>query len=202
MNPAHWPHLLAGADSDGDPQAVTEAVVGILIAIFILVALARWMRIVPVGHAGIVERFGTYKRTLAPGLGFVVPLIDRVSMIDIREQVLSPPAAPIITHDNHVVLFEFVLYYQITHPRAATYEVGGIDGALEQLAVTTLRNVVGGMDLERALTSREAINADLRSTVDETSRTWGVRVPDHPQRSTRAGEINSSAYSRNRVRGS
>ncbi|MBX6371760.1 MAG: SPFH/Band 7/PHB domain protein, partial [Acidothermus sp.] len=149
----------------------------IIIAIFVLIVLSRTVRIVPQARAGIVERLGRYHRTLTPGLNIVVPFIDRVRpLIDMREQVVSFPPQPVITEDNLVVGIDTVLYFQVTDAKAATYEIANYIQAIEQLTVTTLRNVIGGMDLEKTLTSREEINAQLRGVLDEATGKWGIRV--------------------------
>lgn len=148
-----------------------------LLAVFVLVTLAKSVRIVPQARAGIVERLGRYQRTLDPGLTIVVPFIDRVlPLIDLREQVVSFPPQPVITQDNLVVSIDTVIYYQVTDPKAATYEIANYIQGIEQLTVTTLRNVIGGMDLESTLTSREQINTALRSVLDEATGKWGIRV--------------------------
>ncbi|HEY9408285.1 MAG TPA: SPFH domain-containing protein [Jiangellaceae bacterium] len=148
-----------------------------LLAVFVLVTLAKSVRIVPQARAGIVERLGRYQRTLDPGLTVVVPFIDRVlPLIDLREQVVSFPPQPVITQDNLVVSIDTVIYYQVTDPKAATYEIANYIQGIEQLTVTTLRNVIGGMDLERTLTSREEINNALRGVLDEATGKWGIRV--------------------------
>ncbi|AYY12982.1 SPFH/Band 7/PHB domain protein [Actinobacteria bacterium YIM 96077] len=148
-----------------------------LLAVFVLVALAKAVRIVPQARAGIVERLGRYQRTLSPGLAVVVPFIDRVlPMVDLREQVVSFPPQPVITQDNLVVSIDTVVYYQVTDPKAATYEIANYIQGIEQLSVTTLRNVIGGMDLERTLTSREEINSALRGVLDDATGKWGIRV--------------------------
>src|SRR5690606_31584375 len=112
-----------------------------------------------------------------PGLNLVVPFIDRIKdMIDLREQVVSFPPQPVITSDNLVVSIDTVVYFQVTNPKAATYEIANFLTGVEQLTITTLRNVVGGMDLERTLTSREEINTALRGVLDEATGKWGIRV--------------------------
>ena len=122
--------------------------------------LAKTVRIVPQARAGIVERFGKYKETLPAGLNIVMPFIDKVRyLIDLREQVVSFPPQPVITEDNLVVSIDTVIYFQVTDPVAATYEIANYIQAVEQLTMTTLRNIVGGMDLEQTLTSREEINS-------------------------------------------
>ena len=152
----------------------------ILLIVFVaLVAavVARSVRIVPQAKAGIVERFGRYHRTLNAGLNMVVPFIDRLlPLIDLREQVVSFPPQPVITKDNLVVSIDTVIYFQVTNPKAATFEVANYITAVEQLTVTTLRNVVGGMDLETTLTSRDQINHELRRELDEATGKWGLRV--------------------------
>jgi regulator of protease activity HflC (stomatin/prohibitin superfamily) len=154
-----------------------EVVVLIIVAVFILLVIGRTVRIVPQARAGIVERFGRYNKTLLPGLNVVVPFVDRLRpLIDLREQVVSFPSQPVITEDNLVVGIDTVLYFQVTDPKAATYEIANYIQGVEQLTVTTLRNVVGGMDLEHTLTSREEINGHLRGVLDEATGKWGLRV--------------------------
>src|ERR1700744_139905 len=158
----------------GTVIAVVLLVLVIGLAIF---AVARAVRIVPQARAGIVERFGRYPRTLYAGLNLVVPFIDRLRpLIDLREQVVSFPPQPVITGDNLVVGIDTVIYFQVTDAKAATYEIANYVAAVEQLTVTTLRNVVGGMDLETTLTSRDKINSDLRKELDEATGRWGLRV--------------------------
>jgi regulator of protease activity HflC (stomatin/prohibitin superfamily) len=146
-------------------------------AIVVLVALSRAIRIVPQARAYVIERLGSYNRTLSGGFNTIVPIVDRVrSRIDLREQVVSFTPQPVITEDNLVVHIDTVLYFQVTDPRAATYEIANYILGIEQLTVTTLRNVIGGMDLERTLTSREEINGQLRGVLDEATGKWGIRV--------------------------
>ncbi|HEX6578934.1 MAG TPA: SPFH domain-containing protein [Jiangellaceae bacterium] len=160
-----------------DVGSTVVLVVVFLLAVFVLVTLAKSVRIVPQARAGIVERLGRYNRTLDPGLTVVVPFVDRVlPLIDLREQVVSFPPQPVITQDNLVVSIDTVIYYQVTDPKAATYEIANYIQGIEQLTVTTLRNVIGGMDLERTLTSREEINNALRGVLDEATGKWGIRV--------------------------
>ena len=146
----------------------------VVLVILIVVAVVRSVRIVPQATAGIVERFGWYHRTLQAGLNMVTPFVDRLRpLIDLREQVVSFPPQPVITRDNLVVSIDTVIYFQVTDARAATYEVANYITAVEQLTVTTLRNVVGGMELEHALTSRDQINSELRKELDEATGKWG-----------------------------
>jgi len=152
-------------------------VAGLLIALFAVFTVTRAVRIVPQARARNVERLGRYTRTLTPGLNFVIPFIDRVyPALDLREQVVSFKPQPVITEDNLVVEIDTVLYFQVTDPRAAAYEIASFLQAVEQLTVTTLRNVVGSMDLESTLTSRDTINSQLRGVLDEATGKWGIRV--------------------------
>ena len=147
------------------------------VAFLVLVTIARTIRIVPQARAGVVERLGRYSRTLNPGLTIVVPFVDRIrEMIDMREQVVSFQPQPVITEDNLVVSIDTVIYFQVTEPKAATYEIANYIQAIEQLTVTTLRNVIGGMQLEETLTSRDQINTQLRGVLDEATGKWGIRV--------------------------
>ncbi|WP_214110248.1 SPFH domain-containing protein [Acrocarpospora catenulata] len=149
----------------------------IVVVLFAVLTVFRTLRIVPQARAANVERLGRYHRTLEPGLNFVIPYIDRVRpLIDLREQVVSFKPQPVITEDNLVVDIDTVLYFQVTDPRAASYEIANFIQGVEQLTVTTLRNVVGGMDLEKTLTSRDTINSQLRGVLDEATGKWGIRV--------------------------
>ena len=152
----------------------------IVIAVLVVVALtfaARAIRVIPQARAGVLERLGRYNRTLDPGLTLVMPFVDRVRpLIDLREQVVNFSPQPVITQDNVVVAIETVLYFTITDPRAATYEIASPLQAIEQLTVTTLRNVIGGITLEDSLTSRENVNTQLRGVLDEATGKWGIRI--------------------------
>src|SRR4051812_49166526 len=149
----------------------------VVLAIFVFIVAASGVRIVPQARAGIVERLGRYSRTLDPGLTLIVPFIARVKpLIDLREQVVSFPPQPVITEDNLVVGIDTVIYFTVTDPRAATYEIANPLQAIEQLTVTTLRNVIGGLTLEDTLTSRDNINSQLRLVLDEATGKWGIRV--------------------------
>jgi regulator of protease activity HflC (stomatin/prohibitin superfamily) len=152
-------------------------IVLLVVAALVLLTLARTIRIVPQARAGVVERLGRYSRTLTPGLTIVVPFVDRIrDMIDLREQVVSFDPQPVITEDNLVVNIDTVIYFQVTDPRSATYEIANYIQGIEQLTVTTLRNVIGGLDLEATLTSRDQINGQLRGVLDEATGKWGIRV--------------------------
>jgi regulator of protease activity HflC (stomatin/prohibitin superfamily) len=149
----------------------------ILLVIIVITTILRAVRQVPQQRNDVVERLGRYHRTLDPGLRFLVPFIDRVrTKVDLREQVVSFPPQPVITSDNLVVSIDTVLYFKVVDPVKATYEIANFLQAIEQLTVTTLRNVIGSMDLERALTSREEVNRHLSVVLDETTGRWGVKV--------------------------
>jgi regulator of protease activity HflC (stomatin/prohibitin superfamily) len=148
-----------------------------IVAVIVLLVLARTVRIIPQARAAVVERLGRYSRTLSPGLALVVPFVDRIRpMIDLREQVVSFPPQPVITEDNLVVNIDSVIYFQVTDPKSASYEIANYIQAIEQLTVTTLRNVIGGLALEKTLTSRDEINDRLRGVLDEATGKWGIRV--------------------------
>jgi regulator of protease activity HflC (stomatin/prohibitin superfamily) len=152
----------------------------IVVAVLVVVALfvaSRSIRVIPQARAGVLERLGRYSRTLEPGLNLLVPFIERVRpLVDLREQVVNFRPQPVITQDNVVVSIETVLYFTITDARSATYEIANPLQAIEQLTVTTLRNVIGGITLEQTLTSRENVNSELRGVLDEATGKWGIRI--------------------------
>jgi regulator of protease activity HflC (stomatin/prohibitin superfamily) len=157
----------------GDIAAIVAAVIVILVAMVTL----RSVRIVPQARARNVERLGRYRKTLEPGMNVIIPFIDRVKpLIDLREQVVSFLGQPVITEDNLVVKIDTVLFFQVTDPRAADYEIVNYIQAIEQLTATMLRSVIGSMDLEVTLTSRDKINTMLRGVLDDASGKWGIRV--------------------------
>ncbi len=163
--------------NDLSPGTVVLYLVLFLLLIFVVVVLVKAVRIVPQAAALIIERLGRYSRTLDPGLHLLVPFIDRVRAgVDLREQVVSFPPQPVITSDNLVVSIDTVIYFQVTDPKSAVYEIANYITAIEQLTVTTLRNVIGSMDLEQTLTSRDQINGQLRGVLDEATGRWGIRV--------------------------
>ena len=156
---------------------VAALVVLLLLVIFVLLTVSRAVRIVPQATSVIVERLGRYSRTLSPGLHFLVPFVDRPrAVVDLREQVVSFPPQPVITSDNLVVHIDTVIYFQPTDPKSAVYEIANYIVGIEQLTVTTLRNVIGSLDLEQTLTSRDNINAQLRGVLDDATGRWGIRV--------------------------
>ena len=152
-------------------------IVLIVVAVVVGIILARAVRIVPQARTGVIERLGKYQRTQGAGLTLMVPFIDRMlPLMDMREQVVSFPPQPVITEDNLVVSIDTVVYFQVTDAKTATYGIANYIHAVEQLTTTTLRNVVGGMNLEEALTSRDSINNQLRGVLDEATGKWGLRV--------------------------
>src|SRR5258708_24456186 len=151
-------------------------IVIIVVVVFVLLLAARTIRVIPQAKAGVVERLGRYSRTLEPGLALVTPFIDRVRpLVDLREQVVNFRPQSVITEDNVVVGIETVLYFTITDPRSATYEIANPLQAIEQLTVTTLRNVIGGLTLEAPLTARENVHTQLRVGPDEAHGQGGIR---------------------------
>lgn len=152
-------------------------VIAAIIALVVIIIIAKSVRIVPQTQAWLVERLGRYSRTFDAGLHLLIPFVDRVrAQVDLREQVVSFPPQPVITSDNLVVSIDTVIYFQVTDPKSAVYEIANYIIGIEQLTVTTLRNVVGSMDLEQTLTSRDQINGQLRGVLDEATGRWGVRV--------------------------
>ena len=167
----------ASSTADLTVGTVAGYVVLALFVLFVFVTIVRSVRIVPQATALVIERLGRYSRTLEPGLHLLIPFVDRVrSGVDLREQVVSFAPQPVITSDNLVVSIDTVLYFQITDPKSAVYEIANYLFGIEQITVTTLRNVIGSMDLEQTLTSRDQINGQLRGVLDEATGRWGIRV--------------------------
>jgi regulator of protease activity HflC (stomatin/prohibitin superfamily) len=159
------------------PDGIISLIVLLLLAAFVIIVLVRTVRVVPQQTALIIERLGRYSRTLEGGLHILVPFVDLVrANIDLREQVVSFPPQPVITSDNLVVSIDTVIYYQVIDPKSAVYEIANFIQGIEQLTVTTLRNVIGSLDLEQTLTSRDQINGQLRGVLDEATGKWGIRV--------------------------
>ncbi|HWG12656.1 MAG TPA: SPFH domain-containing protein [Streptosporangiaceae bacterium] len=158
-------------------MAIADLLIGIVVVVLLILVVVRSVRVVPQARARNVERFGRYRKTLEPGMNFIIPFVDRVKpAIDLREQVVSFKGQPVITEDNLVVLIDTVLFFQVTDPRAADYEIVDYIGAIEQITATMLRSVIGSMDLEESLTSRDKINNMLRGVLDDASGKWGIRV--------------------------
>src|SRR4051794_24964846 len=157
-----------------------EPAIGVLIIVIVVLAvvtLLRSVRVVPQQRMDVVERLGRYKRTLKPGPNLLVPFVDAVrSKVDMREAVVNFPPQPVITSDNLVVSIDTVLYFKVVDSVRATYEIFSYLQAIEQLTVTTLRNVIGSLDLEKALTSRDEINRHLSGVLDETTGRWGIKA--------------------------
>ncbi len=152
-------------------------IVVVLLVVLVVVSVVKAVQIIPQATAAVIERLGRFKGTAEPGIAFLVPFIDKVrERIDLREQVVSFPPQPVITQDNLTVNIDTVVYYQVTDPKAAVYEISDYIVGVEQITTTTLRNVVGGMSLEGTLTSRDEINTVLRGELDEATGRWGIRV--------------------------
>ena len=153
------------------------AIVAVVFVLFVAISLLRAVRIVPQSEAFVVERLGRFRSVLHGGFHLLVPFVDRVAArIDLREQVVNFPSQSVITADQAMVEIDSVIYFQITDPRSATYEVANFLQAIEQLTATTLRNLIGSLDLEETQTSRESINKQLRGVLDEATGPWGIRV--------------------------
>jgi regulator of protease activity HflC (stomatin/prohibitin superfamily) len=158
-------------------MGVTILVAAAAAALLIIIVVVKSVLVIPQAQAAVIERLGRFRTVAPPGLNFLMPFFDRVrKRIDLREQVVSFPPQPVITEDNLTVSIDTVVYYQVTDPRAAVYEISNYIVGVEQLTITTLRNVVGGMSLEETLTSRDSINGQLRGVLDEATGRWGIRV--------------------------
>ncbi|MEU0544960.1 SPFH domain-containing protein [Nocardia sp. NPDC005978] len=152
-------------------------IVALVLILLVVVVIFKSVALVPQAEAAVIERLGRYSRTVSGQLTFLVPFADRVrAKVDLRERVVSFPPQPVITQDNLTVQIDSVVYFQVTSPQAAVYEISNYIAAVEQLTITTLRNVVGGMTLEETLTSRDQINSQLRGVLDEATGRWGLRV--------------------------
>ncbi|MGI8417232.1 MAG: SPFH domain-containing protein, partial [Nakamurella sp.] len=152
-------------------------IVAIVIVVLAILIVLKSVKVIPQAQAAVIERLGRFHKVNTAGLVWLMPFVDRIrARIDLREQVVSFPPQPVITEDNLTVSIDTVVYFQVTEPRAAVYEIANYIVAVEQLTTTTLRNVVGGMNLEQTLTSRDAINGQLRGVLDEATGKWGIRV--------------------------
>jgi regulator of protease activity HflC (stomatin/prohibitin superfamily) len=157
--------------------AVTGIIALIILLAMVATVVMRSVWIVPQARARNVERLGRYRKTLQPGPNVIIPFVDKVKpLIDLREQVVAFQGQPVITEDNVVVHIDTVLFFQVTDPRAADYEIVDYIKAIEQLTATQLRNVIGTLDLEASLSSRDRINTALRGVLDDASGKWGIRV--------------------------
>ncbi len=157
--------------------AVTGLVLLAVLVIFAIIVVGKSVALIPQAEAAVIERLGRYSKTVSGQLTLLIPFIDRIrARVDLRERVVSFPPQPVITEDNLTVNIDTVVYFQVTNPQAAVYQINNYIVGVEQLTTTTLRNVVGGMTLEQTLTSRDQINAQLRGVLDEATNRWGLRV--------------------------
>src|SRR3981189_3558005 len=160
-----------------DPGTVVVLILVAVLVLFAIIVVAKSVKVIPQAEAAVIERLGRYSKTVSGQLPLLLPFVDKIrARVDLREQVVSFPPQPVITEDNLTVSIDTVVYFQVTDPRAAVYEISNYIVGVEQLATTTLRNVVGGMSLEETLTSRDQINNQLRGVLDEATGRWGIRV--------------------------
>ena len=157
------------------------AVVGLILAavlvLFAVIVVAKSVALIPQAEAAVIERLGRYSKTVSGQLTLLLPFVDKIrARVDLRERVVSFPPQPVITEDNLTLNIDTVVYFQVTNPQAAVYQISNYIVGVEQLTTTTLRNVVGGMTLEQTLTSRDQINGQLRGVLDEATNRWGLRV--------------------------
>ena len=157
--------------------AVAGLVLLAVLVIFAIIVVAKSVALIPQAEAAVIERLGRYSKTVSGQLTLLLPFVDRIrARVDLRERVVSFPPQPVITEDNLTVNIDTVVYFQVTNPQAAVYQISNYIVGVEQLTTTTLRNVVGGMTLEQTLTSRDQINGQLRGVLDEATGRWGLRV--------------------------
>ncbi len=156
---------------------IAGLIVLIVAVVLVIIVLGNSIRVIRQQRVGVVERLGKYRRNLEPGPHLLVPIVDKVRYnIDMREAVVPFPPQGVITEDNLMVNIDSVIYFQVIDPVRAAYEAQDYIKAIEQLTMTTLRNIIGGLDLEQALTSREEINQKLRVVLDEATGKWGIKV--------------------------
>ena len=165
--------------------------VGVLV-VFAAIIVAKSIALIPQAEAAVIERLGRYSKTVSGQLTLLLPFVDKIrARVDLRERVVSFPPQPVITEDNLTVNIDTVVYFQVTNPQAAVYQISNYIVGVEQLTTTTLRNVVGGMTLEQTLTSRDSINGQLRGVLDEATGRWGLRVARVELRSDRSAAVDS-----------
>ena len=155
---------------------IAIAIAGLIIALIVIIWVMFAVKKVNQYEKGLVERFNAYKKTVEPGLRVITPFIERIYRVNMREQVIDVPPQEIITEDNVVVTIDAVIYYQVVDAKRALYEIEDFELAIVKLAQTTLRNIVGEMSLDICLTSREKINVELRSVLDQATDKWGTKV--------------------------
>src|ERR1700729_366914 len=147
-----------------------------VLVVFAIIVVAKSVTLIPQSEAGVIRGLGRYSKTVSGQLTLLLPFVDKIrARVDLRERVVSFPPQPVITEDNLTVNIDTVVYFQVTNPQAAVYQISNYIVGVEQLTTTTLRNVVGGMTLEQTLTSRDKINGQLRGVLDEATGRWGLR---------------------------
>src|ERR1700733_9008195 len=157
--------------------AVAGLILVAVLVLFAIIVVAKSVKVIPQAEAAVIERLGRCSKTVSRQLTLLLPFVDKIrARVDLRERVVSFPPQPVITEDNLTVNIDTVVYFQVTTPQAAVYQISNYIVGIEQLTTTTLRNVVGGMTLEQALTSRDQINGQLRGVLDEATGRWGLRV--------------------------
>ena len=157
--------------------AIAGLILVAVLVVFAAIVVAKSVALIPQAEAAVIERLGRYSKTVSGQLTLLLPFVDKIrARVDLRERVVSFPPQPVITEDNLTVNIDTVVYFQVTNPQAAVYQISNYIVGVEQLTTTTLRNVVGGMTLEQTLTSRDQINGQLRGVLDEATGRWGLRV--------------------------
>ena len=158
-------------------MSIVSMIIIAIIALLLIIVIARNIKIVPQAHAFVIERLGAYYQTWGTGLHLKVPFIDRISKkVSLKEQVVDFPPQPVITRDNVTMQIDTVVYFEITDPKLYTYGVERPLSAIENLTATTLRNIIGDLELDSTLTSRDTINDKIRIILDEATDAWGIRV--------------------------
>ena len=152
-------------------------IIGLVIAILVIIAVVRNIKVVPQAHAYVIERLGTYNATWGTGLHLKIPFIDKIAKkVSLKEQVVDFPPQPVITRDNVTMQIDTVVYFEITDPKLYTYGVERPLSAIENLTATTLRNIIGDLELDSTLTSRDTINDKIRIILDDATDAWGIKV--------------------------
>ena len=160
-----------------DPAVFTTMFVVVVLVVFVLAVIVANIKIVPQAHSYVVERLGAFHAAWGTGLHVKIPFLDRIAKkVSLKEQVIDFPPQPVITKDNVTMQIDTVVYFQITDPKLYAYGVENPISAIENLSATTLRNIIGEMELDHTLTSRDVINSKIRVILDEATDPWGIKV--------------------------